>query len=228
MDYAYQAADWRSRLAGVGGTAAVLLAFAATALLSLLRVPPMIAAPQPLAVVNLERLEAPAEPVREVPEGPEQIQRVASPPKSQDKALQPDRPLPPMPDHSARQPSEQARAAEPVTETTAPKSVPAPPASRATTNVKSTWQALLLAHLEKYRRYPAAARARGQQGVAQVTFRMNRQGRLLSSRVSRSSGSAMLDRAAIDTLKRAQPLPAIPEDMPEEIELSVDVEFFTR
>lgn len=228
MDHVYQAADWRSRLAGTGGTAAVLLTFIVAAFLSLPRVPAMIAATQPLTVVNLERLEAPAEPVREIPEGPEQIQRVASPPKSQDKPPQPDTPLLPVPGKSARQPSEQARAAEPVTETTAPKSVPAPPASRAATNVKSTWQALLLAHLEKYRRYPAAARARGQQGVAQVTFRMNRQGRLLSSRVSRSTGSAMLDRAAIDTLKRAQPLPAIPDDMPAEVELSVDVEFFTR
>lgn len=228
MDYAYQAADWRSRIAGIGGTAAVLLGFVAIGFLNVARIPAMIVAPQPLTVVSLERLEAPAESVRELPDGPKQIQRVASPQKSQDKPPNTDRPMLPVPGQSARQPSDQAAAAAPFTETTAPKSVLAPPANRAATNVQASWQTLLLAHLEKYRRYPAAARARGQEGVAQVTFRMNRQGRLLSSRVSRSSGSAILDRAAIDTLRRAQPLLAIPENMPAEIELTVDVEFFTR
>ena len=85
-----------------------------------------------------------------------------------------------------------------------------------------------MAHLEKYRRYPAAARARGAQGVVKVTFRMNRAGRLLSSQIERSSGSSTLDRAAIDTLKRAQPLPPIPRNMADEIELTIDIEFFAR
>lgn len=226
--HSYQASDWRTRLVGAGGTSAVLLIFAAAAFLRLHAAPAMIAAPQPLTVVNLERLEAPTAPVREVPEGPEQVQRDASPPRPREKLPELERPPLFLPGYSAPRPPEQASAAEPVAETSAPRSVPAPPASRAATNVTATWQALLLAHLEKYRRYPAAARSRGQQGVAQVTFRMNRQGRLLSSHVSRSSGSAMLDRAAIDTLKRAQPLPTIPDDMPAEIELAVDVEFFTR
>lgn len=89
-----------------------------------------------------------------------------------------------------------------------------------------TWEAVLLAHLEKYRRYPATARNRREEGVTYVTFHMNRAGMVLSNRIMRSSGSALLDRAALETLKRAQPLPPIPADRSDPLELSVPVEFF--
>lgn len=121
-----------------------------------------------------------------------------------------------------------AKPADPVPETTAPKTMPAPPARRASSNADATWEALLLAHLEKYRRYPAAARARREEGVTFVTFRMNRAGKVLSASLGRSSGSIFLDRAALDTIRRAQPLPAIPEGKPDEVELSVPVEFFLQ
>jgi len=64
--------------------------------------------------------------------------------------------------------------------------------------------------------------------VVHVTFRMNRQGQVLSSSIARSSGSSALDRAALDTLRRAQPLPAIPDDRPDPLQLSVPVEFFVN
>jgi protein TonB len=124
------------------------------------------------------------------------------------------------------QPVEQLKAADPVPEKTAPRSLPAPPANRMSSNAETTWEALLLAHLEKYRRYPASARARREEGVAHVHFRMNRAGAVLSAEILRSSGSAMLDRAALDTIRRAQPLPAIPEDKADVLDLSVPVEFF--
>ncbi len=89
-----------------------------------------------------------------------------------------------------------------------------------------TWEAVLLTHLEKYRRYPAAAKSHREEGVTYVTFHMNRAGMVLSNRITRSSGSALLDRAALETLKRAQPLPPIPADRSDPLELSVPVEFF--
>ena len=228
MGGTYQPVDWRTRLAGIGGTAVVLLFLAVAVFVRFHAAPSMATAPQPLTVVNLERLEAPAEPVREVPEGPEQVPQEPSRPREREHSV--DIPVPQLslPGYSVPRPTEQASAAEQAPEASAPKSIPAPPATRAANNIAATWQAIILAHLEKYRRYPAAARARGEQGAAQVSFRMNRQGRVLSSRISRSSGSAVLDRAAIDTVKRAQPLPAIPDNMPAELELAVEVEFFTR
>lgn len=60
-----------------------------------------------------------------------------------------------------------------------------------------------------------------------MRFVMNREGRVLTARVERSSGHPALDRAALDMLTRAQPLPRPPaEVLAEPIELVVPVEFF--
>lgn len=61
-----------------------------------------------------------------------------------------------------------------------------------------------------------------------MKFRMNRAGRVLSASIARGSGYAALDREALATLRRAEPLPKIPPDKPDEVELSVPVEFFMR
>ena len=65
--------------------------------------------------------------------------------------------------------------------------------------------------------------------MAYVRFTMDRQGRVLSAALERSSGHAALDREALALLERAQPLPAPPAETPgERITLTVPVEFFTR
>lgn len=86
----------------------------------------------------------------------------------------------------------------------------------------------MLARLEKFRRYPDAARSTRQQGVAYIRFRINRDGHVLTSSLVRSSGFPALDKAAFETLRRADPLPRVPADRPDEIELLVPVEFYTR
>lgn len=111
-------------------------------------------------------------------------------------------------------------------QTTAPPSLPAPPAPRLASNARDSWQGRLLAHLEKHRRYPANARSGRIQGTAYVAFRMNRSGAVISASIQRSSGSSILDQAALATVRRAQPLPAIPADMPDEVDLAVPVEFY--
>lgn len=191
---------------------------------------PIMVEPSQAIVVELLPLAAPPEPVQEVPEGPQQVEQKEQKPKEEDRPAPPDIVIPqPAPiTIPAESPAERVEAADPVPETTAPRSMPAPPANRASSNAEATWEALLLAHLEKYRRYPASARNRGVQGVAYVRFRMNRAGRLLSAEIIRSSGSEALDRAALETLRRAEPLPAIPSDRPDILELSVPVEFFVR
>lgn len=228
--YTDQPMDWRTRLVGVSGTGGVFLAIAAVSLITWQVVQPL-AAPSALTVVNLQSFEAPPEPMREVPEGPEQVQQEEQKLREQERLdpvpeivmprLSPvTQPMPP--------PVEQSAAVDPVPETTAPKSVAAPRSNRASSDAEATWQALLLAHLEKHRRYPARARAARQQGVVNVTFRMNRVGMVLSSSVLRSSGFSALDQAALDTLHRAQPLPRIPDDRPDIVELTLPVEFFVR
>jgi protein TonB len=91
-----------------------------------------------------------------------------------------------------------------------------------------SWEGRVLARLERFRLYPVAARRGHQQGVVYVRFRINRDGHVLSSSVMRSSGFFLLDQAALDTLRRADPLPRIPADRPDQIELSVPVEFSMR
>jgi protein TonB len=57
---------------------------------------------------------------------------------------------------------------------------------------------------------------------------MNRVGTVLSSAIVRKSGSFDLDQAALDTLRRAQPLPNIPADRPDVVELTIPVTFSLR
>jgi protein TonB len=79
----------------------------------------------------------------------------------------------------------------------------------------ATWDRALSARLEAVKRYPA--RAHGERGVARVAFRIDRNGRVLSSRITQSSGSAALDEDALATIKRADPLPAPPSGVSDEL-----------
>jgi periplasmic protein TonB len=88
-----------------------------------------------------------------------------------------------------------------------------------------TWKTQLTAALMRNKRYPVSARSRGEEGVAQVFFSLDRQGRLLESRVVRSSGSASLDEEALALLRRAQPFPPPPLDWSDELNFSVPIRF---
>jgi periplasmic protein TonB len=101
-----------------------------------------------------------------------------------------------------------------------PKPVPQPPApetrappkndrlgqfSEAGSNV---YNALVFGHLQRFKRYPSAAR--GKSGTVVVRFVLNRAGDVIESAVTKSSGNDVLDREAIAILQRASPFPAFP------------------
>ena len=65
-------------------------------------------------------------------------------------------------------------------------------------------------HLDRFKRYPEIARARGNQGEVTVQFTIDRTGHVVAARVVHSSGSSALDEEALAVLKRADPLPAAP------------------
>jgi periplasmic protein TonB len=90
-----------------------------------------------------------------------------------------------------------------------------------------SWQKQIVALLERNKRYPPAAQARRQQGVAQVFFSLDRQGRVVESRITRSSGAALLDEEAMALIRRAQPFPPWParELRGEKVELTVPIRF---
>lgn len=87
----------------------------------------------------------------------------------------------------------------------------------------------LLGHLQRYKRYPRAAQARGRQGVPYIRFTMNREGRVLMSSLERGSGHDSLDQEALALIVRAQPLPAFPEELGgSTLEIVVPIEFLLR
>jgi periplasmic protein TonB len=91
---------------------------------------------------------------------------------------------------------------------------------------QAAWQKLLFAHINRYKRYPAAASAHKMTGIVTVDFMLDRRGQVLSTRVTQSSGAAMLDEEALGLLRRAAPLPVPPQDVPAEgILLTVPIQF---
>lgn len=76
-----------------------------------------------------------------------------------------------------------------------------------------TWNAQMLALIQLNKRYPASARSRGEKGVAHVVFNLDRKGRVVDSRVERSSGVAALDEEALALLRRVH-FPAPPSELP--------------
>ncbi|TCM38744.1 protein TonB [Novosphingobium sp. ST904] len=227
--YADLPPDRLTRCMGLGSTTFLILAVLALGFVTWRIVPAAAESSRPL-LLEFKPPAAPPEPDMQVPEGPRQVEQKAQAQPESSEAPPPLEPEsnPSVPSSPARPPAEPASVAEAVPETTAPRSLPAPPAERAANDAKVTWEALLLSHMERYRRYPATARSRGEQGIAYVQFTMNREGRVLSARIGRSSGSALLDGAALATIRRAQPLPAIPADRPDPQRLTVPVEFFTQ
>lgn len=92
----------------------------------------------------------------------------------------------------------------------------------------ASWQARLVAHLERHRRYPQPARASGRQGVVHLRFTIDRSGTVLGQQIARSSGAADLDEAAIAMVRRASPVPSLPVDAPATVSLTVPVRFEVR
>jgi protein TonB len=74
----------------------------------------------------------------------------------------------------------------------------------------ASWRGALMAHLNRHKRFPPGAAGAG---IAQIAFTIDRSGRVLSSRLIRSSGDAALDAEAVSLARRASPVPAPPADV---------------
>lgn len=82
------------------------------------------------------------------------------------------------------------------------------------------------AHLEAHKIYPRGARRLRQTGVATISFVIDREGRVLTSRIVSSSGVATLDEEALTMLVRASPVPPPPPGVPgARIQMRTPVEF---
>lgn len=87
------------------------------------------------------------------------------------------------------------------------------------------FQKMLNAHIERYQRFPKAANRDGQRERVLVAFSMRRDGSVVQVGVKASSGRTILDQEAVELIRRAQPLPRIPADMPELLTVLFPVDF---
>ena len=110
--------------------------------------------------------------------------------------------------------------------------IPAPPVAGAAVEPSAAirrWENGLVAHIERFKRYPAEARARGEHGLARVAFTVDRDGWVRESRILETSGSPELDRECLAMLARAQPVPKPPRQVQtSELSFVVPVRFNIR
>jgi protein TonB len=80
--------------------------------------------------------------------------------------------------------------------------------SMALDNDHSARKSLIRNHLERFKYYPASAHRRGITGEVEVAFELNDQGEAGELKILSGSGYTVLDRAALETVRRAEPFPA--------------------
>ena len=85
---------------------------------------------------------------------------------------------------------------------------PAPGTGASAQRVRLTWQKKLMAHLERFKRYPAMGVPRGAR--IEVGFTLDRLGHVVSTEIRRGSGDPAFDQAALAMLRRADPVPPPP------------------
>lgn len=189
--------------------------------------PPPPAPEPPPQVPPVPAPEPPPVPPEPVPAAPEPIPM----PPPQTSVPVPPEPSPPAPPRPAMKPVEHsppARPAPPKRAAPHPEvvreakpdqtAVPSAPASAPSPSPPSPgavagWRSALVQKLQQAKRYPEAARARDEQGVATVRFTMERDGHILSINLVHSSGSETLDQEAVAMFRRAEPLPTLPDGL---------------
>jgi periplasmic protein TonB len=200
--------------------AVVVAAHATVAVPFLLRPPPDddFGVDAPVVILELpESFVISTAPPTDLAPGPQQEESEATPPpKEETKPLEQEAevalPEPPKPEP----PQEQKQAT-------------APPAAAPSVAVVHRWETELVAHIERFKRYPSEARARGDQGLARVAFTVDRDGWVRGMRIVQSSGSPELDREALAMLARAQPVPRPPEHaLTDELSFVIPVRFNIR
>ncbi|MBC3414091.1 MULTISPECIES: energy transducer TonB [Pseudomonas] len=221
----------RSNMARYGTSLAIVLGVHVVAVVLTLNwsVPQAIELPPAAMMVEMAPLPEPAPPpppkvapkpptpVEEPPlpklvEAPKPKIAMPKPPKPKPK------PQPPKPEKKPEPPKDEPPAEEQVADTppsTAPpkKSAAPAPSIASNSNALPSWQSDLLRHLAKYKKYPEDARRRGLQGINRLRFVVDADGKVLSFSLAGGSGSAALDRATLEMIRRAGTVPKPPAEL---------------
>ena len=91
------------------------------------------------------------------------------------------------------------------------------------------YQDRLRAWLQRHKGYPDRARMRNQEGIVVLRFTMHRDGRVESYSIESSSGYTRLDEEVQRMIRRADPLPSLPDSVDRDvITLTIPVQFSLR
>ena len=192
--------------------------------------------PEPTHQAAIEQQIAPTPP-QEKPEvvAPPEQKVQPTPPKLEPTRIVADHEPAPVKPKVTRAESKQPNEAVPAPKTTAsPRAERQAPAASAVSvgasaAVIASYNQLVAAHLQRFKQYPPAAKAAGQQGVARLTFSLGRGGQVLASRLGGSSGHPALDTETLAMVRRAQPFPAFPPEMKQgSMSFSIPVAFSLR
>ena len=185
-------------------------------------------------VVDLAPFAAPpAESRNDLAPGPEQ-QQLDTPKNQESKPEETPREKieqpPPSPDADVQLPVEPIKPPDKQIEQQSPPALAtSPPRPRPSAVQVASWHRQIALQVERHKGYPAAARTRHETGIAELAFKIDRQGMVLSSQVVRTSGFASLDQETIATVQRAQPFPPPPPNMPgDTFEFTVPIKFNIR
>ncbi|OJX99874.1 MAG: hypothetical protein BGP04_19635 [Rhizobiales bacterium 62-17] len=176
----------------------------------------------PAIAVSLAPVEASSPTIQDqdVAVGPAMQQADAvpqEPPKDENKPVEEQVQTPPQEAQAAlprEEPKETEKPQEtpqvPVPETRAPPKTER--IGQFTEASSNAYNALVFGHLQRFKRYPQEAH--GAFGTAVVRFVLDRNGDVLDSAVTKSSGNAALDHEALEILRRSSPFPPFPAAKP--------------
>jgi len=176
--------------------------------------PEPVAPPEP--VVQPKPIEAPKPKLALPPPKPKPKPKPQPPkPKPKPKPVQKSEPKPAQkPEQPSVAKAAPAQDSTPAASNAAQNAKPASQAgSPESSNALPSWQGILRAHLSRYKRYPAEARRRGDEGTVTLRFKIDAQGRLLSYELVHRSGRTALDKATLQMIRRAEPLPPPPPEL---------------
>ena len=80
--------------------------------------------------------------------------------------------------------------------------------------ILARYEQLISKWIQRHKEYPAEAKRAGIGGEAVVRIRIDRNGEILLSRLERPTGHRMLDDAVLEMIRRANPIPRVPENYP--------------
>ncbi len=89
-----------------------------------------------------------------------------------------------------------------------------PSAGDAKNDITQRYERVIQQWITKFHAYPEEARAEKLEGEGMVRIRIDRQGNIRYYIIGQSTNHPMLDRAAIEMIRRANPVPAVPNGYP--------------